>query len=320
MFDQKGQASGSFRSLAFLTAILTFGLIIFGAVVRVTDSGLGCGSSWPLCDGTILPPLDNLTAWIEWSHRLFALLIGILGLSLLWNVFRHNAGNRLAVIAVIVAAVLYLVQSALGALVVIFELPPATVSLHLGTAMLLLAAFIIAYVVVIYQPKHFHEADQVTSLSYITTALSLVIILSGALVRGRGATLACVDWPLCNGELFPFSQGDAAITHMLHRFAVVGLGLCLLLLVWQVFQNRRGGAVRIFVIASLVMYLVQSLVGAFFVWASAAPEWGVLHVTLASLTWAMLVVVSVIEYLSSRKLSDQRDGTLWTSQSEAILN
>lgn len=54
-----------FAPLALATALATVGLIMFGAVVRVTDSGLGCGNSWPLCNGTIFPPLDNLTAWIE---------------------------------------------------------------------------------------------------------------------------------------------------------------------------------------------------------------------------------------------------------------
>ena len=53
----------AFFTLALTTAALTLGLIVFGAVVRVTDSGLGCGNHWPLCNGSIFPPLDNITAW-----------------------------------------------------------------------------------------------------------------------------------------------------------------------------------------------------------------------------------------------------------------
>ncbi|MBL8157211.1 MAG: COX15/CtaA family protein, partial [Anaerolineae bacterium] len=48
---------GPFIRLALITALLTLGLIVFGAVVRVTDSGLGCGNHWPLCNGTVIPPL-----------------------------------------------------------------------------------------------------------------------------------------------------------------------------------------------------------------------------------------------------------------------
>ena len=83
MSQVRTQPPRLFSGLALTTALLTLGLIVFGAIVRVTDSGLGCGDSWPLCDGRILPPLDNLTAWIEWTHRLFAALIGVLGLATL---------------------------------------------------------------------------------------------------------------------------------------------------------------------------------------------------------------------------------------------
>jgi len=197
--------SRSFKLLVLATALATVGLIVFGAVVRVTDSGLGCGDSWPLCDGTIIPPLDNLTAWIEWLHRLFAALIGAMGLISLGMAMRSYRQNRFVFGMLVTAALLFFFQSALGAFVVILELPPTMVALHLGTAMLLLAALLAAYVGTVYKPQRVRVADQVTMLAYTTAALSLVIILTGALVRGSGATLACVDWPLCNGDIFPFN-------------------------------------------------------------------------------------------------------------------
>ncbi len=288
-----------FIRLALATAALTVGLIVFGAVVRVTDSGLGCGSSWPLCNGTIFPPLDNLTAWIEWLHRLFAALIGVMGLATLALAWRSHRHQGLVFGAVIVAAVLFVVQSALGALTVILHLPPTIVALHLGTAMLLLAALLVAVVAAVYQPTERQEADSVSLLAYITMALSLVIILTGALVRGSGATLACVDWPLCNGEILPVNQGQAALIHMLHRFAVVGLGIALVLLVWQVFQARQGTARQVAVLA-LVAYLVQAGIGALFVLTLAAPIWGAAHVGFAAATWALLVILSGMEFVSTQ--------------------
>ena len=289
-----------FIRLALATATLTIGLIVFGAVVRVTDSGLGCGSSWPLCNGTIFPPLNNVTAWIEWLHRLFALLIGVMGLATLvmaWRIYRHQ---RLVFGAIALAAILFVVQSTLGALTVILHLPPTVVALHLGTAMLLLAALLIAVMSALYQPSEHHASDSVSVLTYITTALSLVIILTGALVRGSGATLACVDWPLCYGAVFPVTQGSAALIHMLHRFAVVGLGIALLLLLWQVFQARRGYERQVITLA-LAAYLTQAGIGALFVLSRAAPVWGAAHVGFAAVTWAMLVILSGIEFLSSQQ-------------------
>lgn len=307
-----------FASLALVTALFTVGLIVFGAVVRVTDSGLGCGNSWPLCDGTIVPPLDNLTAWIEWLHRLFAALIGVMGLVTLVAAWRLRQGHRLAFVSVVTAALLFIFQSALGAFVVILDLPPTMVALHLGTAMLLLAALLVAGVAGVYRPRVRRMPDSTTSLVYITAALSLVIILTGALVRGSGATLACVDWPLCNGTIFPFGQGQLAIIHMFHRAAVLALGVSLALLVWQVYQAREAVWPRRLAVLALVAYLAQAGVGAFFVLTSAAPVWGASHVGLAAVTWALLVMLSAVEFLDSRQTGSEREA--WKSQSEAVSN
>lgn len=305
-----------FTRLALATALSTFGLIVFGAVVRVTDSGLGCGNHWPLCNGTIFPPLDNVTAWIEWLHRLFAVLIGLLGLGTLAVAIRaYRQRNRAILSVTVVAAVLFAVQSALGAIVVVLDLPPTFVTLHLGTAMLLLGALLVAAVWSSYRPQSRNGGDMVTALTYVTTALSLVIILTGALVRGSGATLACADWPLCNGQVLPFSQGQLATIHMFHRFAVLGLGITLLILVWYVVKHRTGSA-RMLAVLALAAYLAQAGIGALYVLTSAAPLWGAAHVGFAAATWALLVVLSAAEWLGSRK-SVVTSEKQWNPQSEA---
>jgi len=290
-----------FPRLALVTALFTVGLIVFGAVVRVTDSGLGCGNHWPLCNGTIFPPLDNLTAWIEWLHRLFALLIGLLGLATLGVALRaYRKQNRTVLTFTVIAAVLFVVQSGLGAVVVLFDLPPTMVTLHLGTAMLLLAALLVAAIIATHKPRQTVQQDNFTTLAYITTALSLVIILTGALVRGSGATLACVDYPLCNGDIFPFDQGQLQAIHMTHRYAVAALGITLLLLAWSATRTRQDGRVRTLAILALVMYLAQAGIGAMFVLTAAQPLWGAAHVGFAAATWALLVALSAFETLNNR--------------------
>lgn len=305
-----------FVGLALTTALLTIGLIVFGAVVRVTDSGLGCNRDWPLCGGTIFPPLDNLTAWIEWLHRLFAILIGVLGIGMLVTAFRAFRRRNPAVIAgTVVAAALFAFQSILGALVVKLDLPPTMVTVHLGTAMLLLGALLFAYVGATYRPQVSYARDHVTLLLYATTGISLVIILTGALVRGAGATLACIDWPLCNGELLPSGQGPLQMVHMTHRFAVLALGVLLALLVWYIARSGRPSATLRLSIVALVLYLLQAAVGALFVLQAAAPLWGTLHVGLAALTWAALVVLSILETANNGALRLSPSEVEWHQQS-----
>ncbi|MBL8120510.1 MAG: heme A synthase [Anaerolineae bacterium] len=317
--SQKAFQSHWFARLALITALLTLGLIVFGAVVRVTDSGLGCGNHWPLCNGTIFPPLDNLTAWIEWLHRLFALLIGVFGLLTLYVAVRaYRQRDRYVLGITVVGALLFVVQSALGALVVIFDLPPTTVTLHLGTAMLLLGAMLVAVVLSSYKDTIRHSADRVTALAYITTALSLVIILTGALVRGSGSTLACTDWPLCNGSIFPAGQGQWALIHMFHRYAVLAFGVSLLLLVYFVYRDRQDPRVRTLALASLIAYLAQAAIGAFYVLTRGAALWGAAHVGFAATTWALLVVLSAIEWLNSRELNSSLNENQWKAQSKTL--
>src|SRR2546428_2658906 len=67
-----------FTSLAWAAAVCTYLLIVLGAVVRITGSGLGCGEHWPLCNGHLFPPLNDIGTVIEWSHRLVAGLEAIL--------------------------------------------------------------------------------------------------------------------------------------------------------------------------------------------------------------------------------------------------
>ncbi len=316
----KGRTSRLFVGLAATTALLVFGLIVFGAVVRVTDSGLGCNNEWPTCHGSLIPPLDNVTAVIEWLHRFFAVMIGLLGLATLGvAVIAYRKRNKTVLYATCAAALLFALQSTLGALVVVFDLPPTIVTLHLGTAMLLLGALVIACLAAFYRPKQHYARDSFTALAYMTTALALVIILTGALVRGSGATLACTDYPLCNGQVLPFEQGSLATIHMLHRTAVGGLGIALILVVVSAFRQRQSRAIRLIATMALTTYFMQAGIGAIYVLSRATPEWGAAHVAFAALTWSTMILLSTVETVNSRPPISEVE-QVWQRPSEPVLS
>lgn len=307
-----------FPALALTTALLTIGLSVFGAIVRVTDSGLGCGNDWPLCNGSIIPPLDNLTAWIEWLHRLFAVVIGLFGIAMLVLAIRgYRKQNTQVLVVTVIAAVLYASQAALGRWVVVHDLVPVLVTLHLGMAMLLVAALLIAWGTASFKPRPGPSRDSFTALAYVTTALALIVVLSGALVRGSGATLACTDWPLCNGEFFPFSQGTLAVIHVFHRVIVLTLGVSLILLIISARRSGRTGRRRLLPHFAAALYLAQAGVGAMFVVSHAEPFWGAAHVGLAAGTWALLIVITTFEILNSREPGQH---TEWQRQPEPLRN
>ena len=123
----------SFVTLAWVAAACAYLLIVLGAVVRISGSGMGCGDHWPLCNGHLFPPLNEIPTVIEWSHRLVAAVVSILVIGLVALDWRRAWP----------ALILLIVQILLGAVTVKTGLTPAMVILHLATAMLLLAALIV---------------------------------------------------------------------------------------------------------------------------------------------------------------------------------
>src|SRR5690606_13951603 len=136
-----------FRSYALVSGIGTYLLIVFGGIVRITGSGLGCGDDWPLCNGQLLPPWD-LATWIEWTHRLLAAGLALpIVATAVYGVRRRLAGDPApGSVAAVAAVVLLIVQVALGAITVKLELPPVVTALHFVNAMLMLGALISAAV------------------------------------------------------------------------------------------------------------------------------------------------------------------------------
>src|SRR5689334_13223634 len=115
-----------FITLAWVAATCTYLLIVLGAVVRITGSGLGCGDHWPLCNGHLFPPLSDIPTVIEWSHRLVAAVVSVLvvGLAMLGWRLRGAGSLEPGVRAAYAAVVLLVIQVLLGAVTVKTGLTP----------------------------------------------------------------------------------------------------------------------------------------------------------------------------------------------------
>src|SRR5256885_15779332 len=129
------------RRVFLLAAIFAYLQIALGGVVRVPGSGLG-GPDWPLCHGRPYPPAD-LNAIIEYSHRTVGAITGVLIIATVvvaWAVFRtwRPAVPWLATAAVIAVSI----EGALGGVVVVSELKPWLVAVHLGLAMIILGCLV----------------------------------------------------------------------------------------------------------------------------------------------------------------------------------
>src|SRR5687767_7007084 len=75
--DHEDRAMKTLARVGAASVALTYLHLVFGGIVRITGSGMGCGDHWPKCLGSWIPPFDHPTILIEWTHRLLALLVVI---------------------------------------------------------------------------------------------------------------------------------------------------------------------------------------------------------------------------------------------------
>jgi heme o synthase len=207
-----------FAKLAVAAALATYVLIAVGGLVRATDSGLGC-PDWPLCFGDWLPPAD-LNAWIEHTHRLVAAaFVGpLVGAVALITVLSRRRSDRPLLVAAVVAGILVIVQSLLGAAVVLQGLAAELVTAHLAMALTVQAAAIFLAERAARGPMPAaHPRPALTRLVAMTAAAVFAQMLLGSWVTGHHAGLAFSDVPLMDGAIVPAIGSDTHAIHAAHR-------------------------------------------------------------------------------------------------------
>ncbi|MCA1857031.1 COX15/CtaA family protein [Massilia oculi] len=221
-----------FRKLVWVAVFLTFDLIVFGGFTRLTDSGLGC-PDWPGCYGMANPflaheqiaaaeaamptgPVTVAKAWIEMIHRYLAMGIGVIIMALLvtaivqWRKTRMQAFKPGIPLALFVFVC---IQGAFGAWTVTLKLQPVIVTIHLllGMGLLALLTWLGGREDFLMHPPPPSAASDgadarlraVRRLAILAAAVITLQIALGGWVSTNYATLACDEFPLCDGRVVP---------------------------------------------------------------------------------------------------------------------
>lgn len=289
-----------FRWLVTTAVLATYVLIVFGGIVRVTDSGLGC-PDWPLCHGQIIPPLNRATL-IEYTHRLVTTAVAPLILGTAALAWRWYRGRRSILVPSLIAAVLLGIQIVLGGITVLTELHQGIVSVHLGNAMLIFGLLVTVSTQLSRAGAEVevgdHDAHGYRNLVWATTATAFGLIVIGALVRGTGAGAVCRGFPSCGSVLVP--KNPLGQLHMLHRLfaALVTLLVAVVAIrTWREYPGARS--LKTSAAFAALAVTSQFVIGVAQVTIGLLPAFRALHLALATALWGSLVVHSVLAFLSS---------------------
>ncbi|UOF93669.1 MAG: COX15/CtaA family protein [Bordetella sp.] len=215
-----------YRRLIFFTFFLTIELIVFGAFVRLTNSGLGC-PDWPGCYGQFSPysalqnikkesenmpfgPVNIFKAWIEMIHRYIASILGLLIFSIFIIGYFYQTELNQSPLLALITFITVCIQGAFGAWTVTHLLMPIIVTAHLLFGILTLGLITILKEKLFSIKKIDSDNRKLMILSIIGLVLICIQIGLGGWVSSNYATLACTDFPKCQGKWFPdmnFNEG-----------------------------------------------------------------------------------------------------------------
>jgi cytochrome c oxidase assembly protein subunit 15 len=278
------------RRLAVVTAALMFVVYAMGTLVTTTQSGHGCGASWPLCDGRLVPP-PNFATVIEFSHRVATFLVTFFVLGTAGGVLWFWRSRReLRILAPVMVVALF-AEAGLGAALVLLPSSAVLLAIHFGASLLLVSSVFLTAVIV-------NELDGWDALRdralpngyrwlvYGLMAYTYVVGYLGAYTRVTHQAPGCGDWPLCNGAVVPPFVGGLGIAFG-HRAAafVLMLGTLVLFLWSRRVRTSRPDLYRGSLWA-LGFVLAQALVGALVVRSDVAGYSQMLHAGGVALLFA----------------------------------
>jgi heme A synthase len=292
--------STRFVAYAWFVVAFTIGVILWGAVVRATGSGAGCGSHWPTCNGEVLPELAQMETMIEFVHRITSALSGVLVIGLLVWAYRLPKKNPLARRMALLSFIFILIEGFIGMLLVRLELVAdnasvlraVAIGLHLVNTYILLAFMVLTAWAGGREPGGWRWREAAAWLMIVGLVAMSLLSAAGA-VTALGDTL----FPMAEMRQGAFDNLDPTAQFLvdlrvIHPVLAIFVSAFLVGAGRWLFTQSNAQAVRRLVVWLMVLVAVQLAAGVINI-VLAAPVWmQMLHLLLADLLWIVMILLT----------------------------
>ena len=292
-----------YATFAWATLGVNLAVILWGAFVRATGSGAGCGSHWPLCNGEVIPRSPTAETLIELGHRVSSGLALLLVVGLVvgaWRGFPRRSPVRRSAAA---AGVLVVLEALIGAGLVLFELVAEDRSVarawwmagHLVNTFLLVGALTLtAWWATRDERPSLHGAGAAGVALAAALASVLVLGVTGA-ITALGDTLFPVT-TLAEGKAQTFSAASHVFVRLRiwHPLLALASGGLVVITAALAVRHRPVPAASRAAWTLVVLFGLNLAVGVANVWWLAPVPVQLVHLLLADLAWIALVVLAAI--------------------------
>ncbi|WP_034755964.1 heme A synthase [Rossellomorea vietnamensis] len=303
---QKGVHKG-LKWLAVLTTLGMLFVLLGGALVTKTESGMGCGRSWPLCNGQFIPSDITFELVIELAHRVVSGGVGLLVLALsIWS-WRSIGYKRETKFLAALSFFFLVLQGLIGAAAVLWGQSDFVLAIHFGISLISFASILLLTLLIFEVDQKFDANSLVIDrrMRFHTvgvTIYSYLVVYTGALVRHTESSLVCKDWPLCVNSSPSLPTNLYEWIQMGHRAAAGFIFLWIAYITYIAIKEHKHQKVIYWGwIIAFTLVCLQVMSGALVVFTRLNLAIALMHALIISCLFGLLCYFNLLASRSKRK-------------------
>ncbi|WP_085992506.1 COX15/CtaA family protein [Oceanobacillus senegalensis] len=285
------------KKLKWLSIVATVGMLLIllgGALVTKTGSEDGCGNSWPLCEGQLIPSEYTFEMVVELSHRLVSGVVGIVVVLLAVLAWKNIGHIREVKFLSFVSVLVLILQSLIGAGAVIWGQSDFILATHFGISLVSFATVFLLMLLIFeidqkWDTQSLYIKKKHRIEIYALSIYTLIVVYTGALVRHTESNLVCGGWPLCNNNSAFLDYNFQQWIQMGHRLVAGILMIWTILLFVKMVKHYRTNKVMFWGwTITLSLIILQVFFGAMIIFTLLNLGIALMHALVISCYFGML--------------------------------